>query len=80
MLMWSFAEQRTKQRKLPKEVTTMNNWIAGAVHNKGGLHRILNVPQGQTIPVKKIDTTAHSNNSRLARMANLVKTLRGLNK
>lgn len=27
-----------------------SNWIAGAVGNKGGLHRSLGVPEGKKIP------------------------------
>lgn len=54
------------------------NWIAGAVKHPGALHRELEVPQGETIPTKKIDAAANSDNPTLARRANLAKTLKKL--
>ena len=52
------------------------NWIAGAVgKNKGGLHRALKVPMGKRIPLAMMDKAA-AGGGKLARMANLAKTLR----
>ncbi|HLY91321.1 MAG TPA: hypothetical protein VKQ27_20215 [Acetobacteraceae bacterium] len=50
-------------------------WIAGATKNKGGLHRSLGVPEGQKIPVGKIEAATHSSNPRVRKQANLAKTL-----
>ena len=55
------------------------NWIAGAVKNKGGLHRSLGVPMGQTIPQKKI-LAAAKRGGRVGRQASLAETLMGFRK
>lgn len=52
------------------------NWISGAIQHPGALHKELGVPQGETIPAKKIDAAANSDNPTLARRANLAKTLK----
>ena len=54
------------------------NWIAGATQNKGGLHRSLHIPQGDTIPVGRIKKATHAENPTLAKRANLALTLRKL--
>lgn len=51
------------------------NWIAGAVKNKGGLHRSLGVPEGQKIPAGKMAAAMNSKNPRIKRQANLARTL-----
>lgn len=56
------------------------NWIAGAVKNKGGLHRSLGVPQGVKIPGSKIKKAEHSKNPKVAKQARLAETLKGLKK
>lgn len=53
------------------------NWIAGAVKNKGGLHRSLGVPEGQKIPAKKIAAAA-AKGGRVGKQARLAQTLKGL--
>lgn len=53
------------------------NWIAGAVKNKGGLHRALGVPEGKTIPAGKVVAAAHKG-GKLGRMAKLAQTLKKL--
>jgi hypothetical protein len=58
----------------------MANWIAGAVKNKGGLHRSLNIPEGQKIPEKRIVKAEHSSDERVRRQANLAMTLKHLRK
>lgn len=58
--------------------TMGKNWIAGAIKHPGALHKELGVPQGQTIPAKKINAAAHSDNPTLAKRANLAKTLKKL--
>lgn len=56
------------------------NWIKGATQNKGGLHRSLGVPQGQKIPVKKLQKAMSSDNPRIRKQAQLAKTLGKLRK
>lgn len=42
--------------------------------DKGGLHRALNVPEGQKIPAGKVASAANSANPDLRRKANFAKT------
>ena len=56
------------------------NWIAGAVKNKGALHRSLGVPEGQKIPSKKLNAAMKSDNPTVAKRARLAKTLKSFNK
>ena len=56
------------------------NWIAGAVQHKGALHRALKVPEGEKIPAKKMAKAAKSTNPKVAKEANLAKTLGKLKK
>ncbi len=58
----------------------MANWIQGAIKHPGGLHRALNVPDGQKIPERKIEKAEHSDNEHVARMARLAETLKHLRK
>jgi hypothetical protein len=53
-------------------------WIAGAIKHPGALHRDLGVPQGQTIPAKKLAAARHSKNPTTRRRANLARTLGGM--
>lgn len=55
------------------------HWIAGAVENKGALHRSLHVPEGEKIPAKRLEKAEHSSNKLVAKRAHLAETLRGLN-
>jgi hypothetical protein len=50
-----------------------------AMHHlrKGGLHRALGVPEGETIPKEKIEAASHSENAHVAHMANFAKTMGG---
>ena len=43
--------------------------------NKGGLHRALGVPEGETIPASKVEAATHSSNPHVARMANFAQTM-----
>lgn len=56
------------------------NWIAGAIEHPGALRKSLRVPEGEKIPVKKLQKASHSDNPTLAKRANLAMTLRKLNK
>jgi len=53
-----------------------DKWIQGAIQHKGALHRELGVPQGETIPEKKLTKAAHSDNPKLAKRARLAETLK----
>jgi len=53
------------------------HWIAGAVEKPGALHKEMGVPEGQTIPEKKLATAANSSNPLLAKRARLAETLKG---
>lgn len=48
-----------------------------AMHHlrKGGLHRALGVPEGETIPQSKIEAATHSKNEHVAHMARFAKTM-----
>lgn len=52
-----------------------DKWIQGAAKHKGSLHKALHVPEGKKIPAKKTDKAAKSDNPKLAKKANLAKTL-----
>lgn len=41
----------------------------------GGLHRALGVPESQNIPKAKVEAATHSQNSHVAHMANMAKTM-----
>ena len=55
----------------------MENWIEGAVKNKGALHRRLHVSEGQKIPVSKLKA-AIKRGGKVAKEARLALTLRGM--
>jgi hypothetical protein len=43
--------------------------------NKGGLHRALGVPEGETIPASKLAAAKNSNNEHVRHMANFAATM-----
>ena len=51
-------------------------WIQGAIKHPGSLHKALHVPEGEKIPAKKLEKATHSHNPKLAKKANLAKTLK----
>lgn len=51
-------------------------WINDAIKKPGQLHKDLGVPQGEKIPVKKLDAAAQSG-GKVGERARLAKTLRG---
>ena len=53
----------------------MSKWIQKAVKHPGALHKALKVPAGQKIPAGKLAKAAKSGNPKLAKQANLAKTL-----
>ena len=50
------------------------NWIAGAVQNRGGLHRSLGVPAGKKIPAAKVAEAAKKG-GKVGKQARLAQTL-----
>jgi hypothetical protein len=50
-----------------------------AMHHlrKGGLHRALHVPEGETIPAEKLAAARNSSNAHVAHMANFAHTMGG---
>ena len=57
------------------------NWIAGAVKNKGGLHRSTGTPEGEKIPAKKMEKAeAGGFGPKAKKEANLARTLGKLRK
>jgi hypothetical protein len=54
-------------------------WIAGAVKNKGALHRALDVPEGKTIPKGKVAAAAKKP-GKVGKEARLAETLGKLRK
>jgi hypothetical protein len=48
-----------------------------ALHHlrKGGLHRALGVPEGETIPAEKVAKAKNSKNAHVAHMANFASTM-----
>ncbi len=51
-------------------------WIKGAIKHPGSLHKALDVPQDKNIPAKKLEKATHSDNPKIAKKANLAKTLK----
>lgn len=56
------------------------NWIADATSNEGGLHRSLGIPEGKTIPGKKLMNATHSSNPKTRKQAQLAETLSKIHK
>lgn len=55
-------------------------WIQAMHMKKGALHKEVGVPAGKKIPAKKLNKASKSSNPKLAKRANLAKTLSGLRK
>lgn len=56
------------------------NWIAGAVKNKGALHRATGTPEGEKISAKKMAKAAKSKSPKVRKEVALAKTLKGFKK
>jgi hypothetical protein len=54
-------------------------WIQGAIKKPGALHKELGVPEGKTIPAKKLATAAKKPGKE-AQRARLAETLKGFKK
>ena len=55
------------------------NWIQDAIKSPGALRKQLDVPQGKTIPAKKLAAAAKAP-GKLGQRARLAETLKGLKK
>jgi hypothetical protein len=55
------------------------DWIAGAVKNKGGLHRKLGIAEDKKIPAKRLNAAAKKGGVE-GKEARLAKTLKGFHK
>lgn len=56
------------------------NFIKNAIKHPGELRKELHVKKGEKIPAKKLEQATHSKNKKLAKRANLAKTLKKLHK
>ena len=56
------------------------NFIKGAIKHPGKLHRELGVPQGETIPAKKMAKALKSKNPTIKKEAVLARTLKKMHK
>lgn len=54
-----------------------DKWIAGAIKHPGALHRALDVPEDQNIPVSK-ERKAAQGSGQVSRQARLALTLRAM--
>ncbi len=52
-------------------------WISGAIKKPGALHAEMGVPQGQSIPVKRLAKAAQAG-GKLGQRARLAQTLKGM--
>lgn len=43
----------------------------------GRLHRVLHVPEGESIPAAKLEAATHSKNPSIVKAANFAKTMKG---
>jgi hypothetical protein len=55
-------------------------WIQGAIKKPGALRKELGVKKGKKIPQKALTKASHSKNPKLAKRANLAKTLEKMHK
>lgn len=55
-------------------------WIQDAIKRPGSLHKALDIPEGETIPTKKLGNAAKSENPALRRKAVLAETLKNFKK
>lgn len=56
-----------------------DKWIQGAIKHPGALHKELGVPEGKTIPAKKLKTVEEKG-GKIGKQARLAETLKKLKK
>lgn len=76
----SLVKKMVKKTALTGKKDGGGKWIQGAIKHKGALHKALHVPEGEKIPEKKLEKAAHSDNPKLAKRANLAKTLKRMHR
>lgn len=54
-----------------------SKWISKAIKKPGALHKQLDIPEGQKIPMRELRKASKSSDSTLAKRANLAITMRG---
>lgn len=74
-----WAKEETHESE-HREKHKQGGWIQGAVKKPGALHKSLGVPQGQKIPIKKIEKATHSSSPKLRQRANLAMTFKKMNR
>ena len=62
----------------PEGLKDGGHWIE-SLHS-GGLHQSLGIPEGKTIPEKRIKKAEHSSNTKTRKQAIAAETLKGLRK
>ncbi len=69
----------TEDKSLSDDKPKHNVSLYRALHhlNKGGLHRALNVPEGETIPADKLDAAKNSSSEHVRRMTAFAHTMQG---
>lgn len=73
-------DKQQSMKGLKRGGSSDKKWIQGAIKHPGSLHKALHVPEGEKIPAKKLEKAAHSDNPKLAKKANLAKTLKRMHK
>ena len=67
-------------RELKRKACKNGGWIAGAIKRPGALRKALHVPVGKNIPANKLDKAVKSDSPKMAKRAQLAKTLKGFKK
>ena len=59
-----------------------NTSLYRAMHQlrKGGLHKALHIPEGETIPADRLEAARNNKNEHIAHMANFAHTMKGFKK
>jgi hypothetical protein len=79
---YRLANQVNKDDSVPDDKPKHNVSLYRALHhlNKGGLHRALNVPEGEKIPANKLEAAKNSSNEHVRHMANFAGVMGNFNK
>jgi hypothetical protein len=77
-------KDEAEQHRQEKDMSNKNMETVHLSHHrvvmhlhKGGLHRALGIPEGETIPKEKIEAAKNSKNQHVAKMAELAHTMAG---
>jgi hypothetical protein len=74
---WHFYNPKTGEEI--KETMVHNKGLYHAINHlhKGGLHKVLHVPEGEKIPAERLEAARHSTNSHVKHMADFAHVLGG---